>query len=103
MDKNLFKLSDSAKCDLLWDALNTNSDSFTIVCDIYDDYAIGYDTANRKYLRAFYTKDDAANTVTIDRTEDCYIVDVSEAEMTALNAMKAIGSYTEIENKLNEQ
>lgn len=103
MEKNLFKLSDSSKCELLFDALNTTEGSFTVVCDIYDDYAIAYDTCANKYIRAYYTKDNDANTVTVDRVEDCYIVDVSEAEMTALNAMKAIGSYTEIENKLNEQ
>lgn len=103
MDKNLFRLSDSEKCDLLFDALNTNENGFTIVCDIYDEYAIAYCVDNKKYIRAYYTKNNDTNAVTVDRIEDCYIVDVSEAEMTALNAMKAIGSYTEIENKLNEQ
>ena len=103
MDKNVFRLSDSAKCDLLFDALNTTEDSYKIVCDIYDDYAIAYDAVNNKYLRAYYTKDNEANTIAIDRIEDCYIVDVTESEMTALNAMKAMGSFAEINSKLEEQ
>lgn len=102
-DKNLFRLSDSEKCDLLWNALNSTPDDYKIVCEIYDDYAIAYDAQNGKYLRAYYTKDNEANTIAIDRIEDCYIVDVTEAEMTALNAMKAMGSFTEIQTKLTEQ
>lgn len=102
-DKNLFRLSDSAKCDLIFDALNSTPDDYKIVCEIYDDYAIAYDAQNGKYIRAYYTKDNEANTIAIDRIEDCYIVDVTEAEMTALNAMKAMGSFTEIQTKLTEQ
>ena len=100
MEKNIFKLSDNDKCNLIFDALNTTEDSFKLICDIYDDYAIAYDTANGKYLRAYYTKDNEANTVTIDRIEDCYIVDVSESEFNALNAMKAVGTYAEVQTKL---
>lgn len=100
MEKNIFRLSDGAKCDLLFDALNSTPDDYKIVCDIYDDYAIAYDAVNGKYLRAYYTKDNEANTVTIDRVEDCYIVDVTDTEMAALNAMKAVGTYAEIQAKL---
>lgn len=103
MDKNIFRLSDNDKCNLLFDALNSTPDSWTMICDIYDDYAIAYDTIAGKYIRAYYTKDNDANTVNIDRVEDCYIVDVSEAEFNALNAMKALGTYTEIQTKLDEQ
>jgi phage host-nuclease inhibitor protein Gam len=100
MDKNLFKLSDSAKCDLLWDALNTEADSYTIVCDIYDEYAIGYDAVNRKYIRAYYTKDDNADSVTINNVEDCYIIDINAAEKAALDALKSLGSYSDIQSKV---
>ena len=103
MEKNLFRLSDKDKCGLLFDALNTEPESYTIVCDIYDDYAIAYDAANNKYLRAYYTKDNDANTVSIDKIEECYIVDVTATEMTALNAMQAAGSFTEVQSKLEEQ
>ena len=100
MEKNLFRLSDGAKCDLLFDALNSTPEDYKIVCDIYDDYAIAYDAVNGKYLRAYYKKDNEANTVAIDRVEDCYIVDVTEAEMTALNAMKAAGSFADAQAKI---
>lgn len=100
MEKNLFRLSDGAKCELLFDALNSTPEDYKIVCDIYDDYAIAYDAVNNKYIRAYYTKDDEANTVAIDRVEDCYIVDVTEAEMTALNAMKAAGSFADAQAKI---
>lgn len=100
MEKNLFRLSDGAKCELLFDALNSTPEDYKIVCDIYDDYAIAYDAVNNKYIRAYYTKDDEANTVEINRVEDCYIVDVTEAEMTALNAMKAAGSFADAQAKI---
>lgn len=100
MEKNLFRLSDGAKCELLFDALNSTPEDYKIVCDIYDDYAIAYDAVNNKYIRAYYTKDNEANTVAIDRVEDCYIVDVTEAEMTALNAMKAAGSFADAQAKI---
>lgn len=103
MDKNVFRLSDNDKCNLLFDALNSTPDSWTMICDIYDDYAIAYDTVARKYIRAYYTKDNETNSVSIDKIEDCYIVDVNEIEMNALNAMKAIGTYSEIQAKLEEQ
>ena len=102
MDKNLFRLSDSEKCDLLWSALNADPESWTMICEIYDDYAVAFDAVNHKYLRAYYTKDNEANSVTIDRTEDCYIIDVNEAEMAAIDALKAIGSYSEIQTKLSD-
>jgi hypothetical protein len=102
MEKNVFRLSDNEKCNLLFDALNSTKDSFTIICDIYDEYAIAYDAINKKYFRAYYSKDNEASTVAIEKTEDCYIVDVSETEMNALNAMKSIGTYAEINTKINE-
>ena len=100
MDKNLFRLSDSAKCDLLWDALNAEPDSYTMIVDIYDDYAIGYDCVNRKYVRAYYTKDNDTDSVAVSNVEDCYIVDVNEAEKMALDALKSLGSYSDIQAKV---
>ena len=100
MDKNLFRLSDSAKCDLLWDALNTEADSYKVICDIYDDYAVAYDCVNRKYIRAYYTKDNENDSVTVGNVEDCYIVDINEAEKAALDALKSLGSYSDIQAKV---
>lgn len=103
MDLSKFKLSDNAKFEKLWGALNTSEDSFTMICDIYDDYAIAFDAIQGQYIRAYYTKDNDTDTVTVNNIETCYIIDVNEAEMSALNAMKALGSYADIQHKIDEQ
>ena len=49
----------------------------------------------------YYTKNDES--VTIDKMEVCYVVDVSEAEKNALDAMKNLNSsYEEFLNTANE-
>ena len=103
MEKNIFRLSDNDKCGLLFDLLNKEEDSCKIICDIFDEYAIVYDIVNYKYIRAYYTKDDKNNTVSIDKIEDCYTVDLNENEMNALNSIKEIGTYSEIKTKIDEQ
>lgn len=103
VNKNLFQLSDNEKCELLYDALNSSEDNLIFVCCVYDEYAIAYDSNERKYIRAYYTKDDNANTVTITKTENCYMVDVNEVEKIALDAVRTIGSFSEIKEKIDEQ
>lgn len=100
MEKNIFKLSDGAKCELLFDALNKDADSCTMICDISNEYATAYDANAGKYIRAYYTQSDEAN-LSVDRIEDCYIVNVTENEYNALNAMQAVGTYAEIQAKLD--
>lgn len=102
MDRSKFRLSDNDKFELLWQALNTSEDSFTTIYAIYDDYAVAYDAVAGNHIRVYYTKDNEANTVTVNNIEVCYIVDVTEAEKNALEAMKAIGAYTDIQAKLDE-
>lgn len=99
MDKSLFRLSDNEKADKIWEAMNPNFNEqggFTVDCyvlDVYDDYAL---TAGKDgYKRAYYTKNED-DTVTIDKVEVCYITDVTEAEMNALNAMKAASGSFEV-------
>lgn len=97
MDKTIFRLSDNEKADKIWEAMNPNfseEGGWQIDCyvlEVYDDYAL---TVSREgYKRAYYTKNDD-DTVTINKTEVCYVTDVSETEMNALEAMKAAkGSY----------
>lgn len=102
MDKTMFRLSDSEKADILFDALNPNFSEegqwkvdYAII-DVYDDYAVCRDFTNKCYVRVSYTKDDTANTVTIGDTVQVYITDVTATEMSALEAMKAIGTYEEV-------
>lgn len=99
MDKNIFRLSDSAKHDLLYHGITEKGYSDFWIIDVFDDYCIMFDYNAQKYLRAYYTKDDSAETVSIDNFTECFIVDVTETEKKALEAMKAIDSYEEFYNK----
>lgn len=100
VEKNIFKLSDNEKAELLFDALNSG-ENFTIICDVYDEYAIVYDTKEKKYYRAYYTKNE--NTITIDDKKECYILDVTTEEKAVLDSLSEIGSYSEIKEKLDTQ
>lgn len=99
-----FKLSDRDKRKCLSELLNPNFNEqgnweFEYdICDIYDDYAIVF---NGEYFRCYYTKNDEDNSIAIDKLEKAFIVDVSEAELKALNAIKAAngGNFAEIDTK----
>lgn len=102
MDKTIFRLSDDEKWELLFDALNPECNeeggwkcSYHIL-SVYDDYALCYDKDNKKHSRVYYTKND--NSVTIGEKVTVYIVDVTESEYNALEAMKAIGGTYEATN-----
>ena len=106
MPKFNFKISDSQKYDMLFDLLNTDFNeegnwiiSYSI-CNIYDEYAIAYNYENNSYERIYYTKDDEKDSVTIDKKETCYIVDVTEEEKKALSTIQALNGGTYI--KLDE-
>lgn len=103
MDKTLFRLSDNEKADKIWEAMNPNfseEGGWKISCyvlEVYDDYALT--VSNEGYKRAYYTKNED-DTVTISKIEKCYVTDVSETEMQALEAMKAISGTYEAFNVL---
>lgn len=111
MDKSLFRLSDNEKAEILFDLLNPNFNEEgnwelnVFICDVYDDYALcrGKDG----FTRAYYTKD--GDNVTLGEIIPVKITDVTEAEYTALEAMKAVGNgsfeaantaYTEATEKI---
>lgn len=100
MDKVLFRLSDAEKAEKIWDALNPNFNedgNWAVdyyICDVYEDYAIV--RAEDGFKRAYYSKNDETDTVSIEKLESCFITDVTEAEMNALNAMKAAAGTYEI-------
>jgi hypothetical protein len=100
MPQLTFKMSDDQKFNYLWQLLNPNySDDNewiveNIVCDVYDDYAIVYNCAEDIYERVYYTKDDANDSITIDRKERCYILDVTESEKKALDAVRSLNDNT---------
>lgn len=94
MDKSLFRLSDNEKADILFDLVNPNFNEAgnweisAFIVDVYDDYALC--RSKEGFMRAYYTKD--GDNVTLGDTVSVKITDVTEAEFTALEAMKAVGN-----------
>lgn len=100
-----FKLSDRAKFEILWDKLNPdfneehNWDCTYCIHEVYDEYALVYNYKENKNQRVYYTKSE--EDVSIDKIEDCYIVDVTEGELTSLKAIQAMndGNFDSIDTK----
>lgn len=94
MEKSTFRLSDSDKFDLIFCSLNPNYNREndwkidTYVIDVYDDYALCRNAADYSTFRQYYTKDDNSDTVTLGEKIAVKIVDVTESEALALEAMK---------------
>lgn len=95
-----FKLSDNQKYNMIWTLLNPrfNAENDYVmdyaVCDVYDEYAVVFKFEDSIYERAYYTKNDETDSLTIERTEVCYIVDVNEDEKHALDVLHAMNNNT---------
>ena len=101
MDMINFKLSDRVKYDLIWQLLNgeyyTEENDWSVrycINDVYDDYAICYDYEEMSYCRAFYSKDDESDSLTLDKIEKCFIIDVNQEELDSLSRLRALNSDT---------
>ena len=100
-----YKLSDSAKFNALWSLLNANyseANNWLIeydICEIYDDYAVVRNYSEGCFERVYYTKNDETDSVELGERVRCYIMDVSEAEKNALDALHAMneGTYEKID------
>lgn len=97
-EKVLYRLSDRDKASLIFKALNPDTEDYEGIKywieNVYDDYAVCISVDSGSYVRVYYTKDDSAETVTIGEIIPCKIVDVTESEAKALDAMKSIdGTY----------
>lgn len=108
MAKLNFKLSDRQKHDAIWSLLNVNYNAdadWAIdygICDIYDEYALVVNYETGSFERVYYTKDDDADMVTLGEHEKCFILDVTEDEKKALEAIQAVnGTYEKIDEKFN--
>ena len=110
MTKLNFKLSDSQKHDAIWVLLNDKYTeeghwevSYTIL-DIYDDYALVYSYEAGSYERVYYTKNDETDSVELGARKKCYVIDVTEEEKTALDALRAFngGTYEKIDENIQE-
>lgn len=108
MPNDLFKLSDDAKAYALMDLLNSavDSDGYrifdTVLCDVYDDYAVAYTFSNHQHERIYYKKEDATDSVEITGREPCWIIDVNEFEKTILNNVRANhnGTFEKVDEEL---
>ena len=95
-----FKLSDNQKYNMLWTLLNPrfNEENEYIMdyalCDVYDEYAVVFKFESGEYERAYYTKNDETDSLSIDRLETCYIVDINEEEKHALDILHAMNNNT---------
>ena len=95
-----FKLSDNQKYNMLWTLLNPrfNEENEYIMdyalCDVYDEYAVVFKFESGNYERAYYTKNDETDSLSIDKLEICYIVDVNEEEKHALDILHAMNNNT---------
>ena len=109
-----FKISDSQKYDMLFNLLNPAYCEeggwmiSAVIGDIYDDYALIYNLEEGQYERAYYTKDDETDSLTVNKRKKCYILDVSEDEYAALKALRAMNGETyekvdEVFSTKNEQ
>lgn len=104
-----FKLSDNQKYNMIWTLLNPNFNEEGewvldyVICDVYDQYAIVFDTHNCGYERAYYTKNDETDSLEITNKEVAYIVDVNEEEKRALKALHAINgdTYEKVDETMN--
>lgn len=95
-----YKLSDSAKFQALWSLLNVNYTQecdWLIeydICEIYDDYAIVRNYSEGCFERVYYTKNDETDSVELGERVRCYMVDVSESEKNALEALRSMNENT---------
>ena len=110
MTKLNFKLSDSQKHDAIWVLLNdqyTEENNWEItytILDIYDDYALVYNYEAGSYERVYYTKNDETDSIELGARKKCYVIDVTEEEKTALEALRAFngGTYEKIDENIQE-
>ena len=100
-----YKLSDNAKFNALWSLLNVNyceAGNWTIeydICEIYDDYAVVRNYSEGCFVRIYYTKNDETDSVEITNRTRCFIMDVTEAEKTALETLHGLnnGTYEKVD------
>ena len=105
-----FKLSDAQKHDGLFSLLNEcyNEENGWVItyaiCDVYDEYAVCYNYEQQQFERVYYTKDDASDSLSLGDRVRCFIVDVTEKEKIALDALQALnGGNFELVNENYEK
>lgn len=95
-----YKLSDNAKFNAIWSLLNVNfseENNWLVeydICEIYDEYAVVRNYSEGIFERVYYTKNDETDSVELGDHVRCYIMDVSESEKAALDALHGLNNNT---------
>ena len=95
-----YKLSDNAKFNAIWSLLNVNfseENNWLVeydICEIYDEYAVVRNYSEGIFERVYYTKNDETDSVELGNRVRCYIMDVSEGEKAALDALHSLNNNT---------
>ena len=95
-----YKLSDNAKFNAIWSLLNVNYNEEAgwlveyDICEIYDEYAVVRNYSEGIFERVYYIKNDETNSVELTNRIRCYIMDVSETEKAALDALHKLNNST---------
>lgn len=95
-----FKLSDNQKYNALWSLLNTeyteegNWTITYIIIDVYDEYALVHNLAEECYERAYYVKDDETDSVSIERMEKIFVMDITETEKSTIETLRKLNGDT---------
>lgn len=100
LEMHNFKLSDNQKYNALWSLLNTEyteEGNWTVtytITEVYEDYALVFNFAEGQYERAYYTKDDENDTLTINEVVKVFIIDVVEAEKNTIETLRMLNGDT---------
>ena len=100
-----YKLSDNAKFNAIWSLLNVNYNEEAgwlieyDICEIYDEYAVVRNYSEGIFERIYYTKNDETDSVELGERVRCFIMDVSENEKKALEALHGLnnGTYEKVD------
>lgn len=98
MPKINFKLSDDAKHELLWKALNPNyceEGNWTVeysIIDVYDEYLIARNYEKKRCEKISYTKNDEDDTVTIGEKVEIFFETVTAEEKQSLETLRKLNN-----------
>ena len=100
-----YKLSDNAKFNAIWSLLNVNYNEEAgwlieyDICEIYDEYAVVRNYSEGIFERIYYIKNDETDSVELGERVRCFIMDVSENEKKALEALHNLnnGTYEKVD------
>lgn len=105
MDKSIFRISNSEKFEKLFDLINPNYNEeenwelSEMIFEIYDDYVVSVNR-NGEYTRTYYSTN--GDEISLGDSVPVKIIDVSETEYAALEAIKATtGSYEKMTENYN--